>query len=158
MNPSEKVITLLKSIEKKALKPYLCPAGVPTISYGVTYYEDGRPVKLTDPTISEARCEQLFMNTIKKYVNCVNEVIRKPMTQQQFDAFFLMCYNCGTHAFSRPAKVALYFNAGDMAEVKEWWPESFVTSKNTGSLKVTGLVNRRKCEWDIFENGIYKKW
>lgn len=158
MNPSSKALDLLKSVEKKAIKPYLCSAGVPTISYGVTCYENGQPVKLTDPEISEERCEQLFSNNLKKYVKCVNEVIRKPMTQQQFDAFLFMCYNAGIGAFSRPAKVALFFNAGDMAKVKEWWPKSFITSKNTGDKPVPGLVNRRKCEWDIFENGIYKKW
>lgn len=33
-------------------KPYLCPAGVPTIGYGFTYYPDGRRVKLTDPEMT----------------------------------------------------------------------------------------------------------
>lgn len=41
--------------------PYICPAGVPTIGYGATFYEDGRRVKLTDPIISEARAEALLL-------------------------------------------------------------------------------------------------
>lgn len=158
MNPSDKLLNLLKQIEVKALKPYLCSAGKPTISYGVTHYEDGKPVKLTNPAISEERCEELFINTLKRFVNCVNRVITKPMTQQQFDAFLLMCYNCGIGGFSRPAQVAKWFNLGDMAKVKEWWIKSFITSANTGDKPIPGLVNRRKCEWQIFENGIYKKW
>jgi GH24 family phage-related lysozyme (muramidase) len=27
--------------------PYLCPAGVPSIGFGATFYLDGRPVRLT---------------------------------------------------------------------------------------------------------------
>lgn len=158
MKPSQAVLNLLKSIEIKALKPYLCSAGVATISYGVTYYEDGRGVKLSDPAISEERCEQLFINTLQKYADSVNKIITKPMTQQQFDAFLLMCYNCGVPAFSRPAQVAKWFNLGNLAQVKEWWIKSFITSQNTGDKPVPGLVNRRKCEWQIFESGIYKKW
>ena len=41
--------------------PYLCPAGVPTIGYGATYYEDGRPVTLRDPAITRARAEALLL-------------------------------------------------------------------------------------------------
>ena len=158
MQPSQLVLNFLKSIEGKALKPYLCSAKIPTISYGVTNYEDGRAVKLSDPAISEARCEQLFINTIQKYIDCVNKIISKPITQQQFDAFFLMCYNAGVGAFSRPAQVAKWFNLDDLVKVKEWWIKSFITSSNTGDKPIPGLVNRRKCEWQIFENGIYKKW
>ena len=40
--------------------PYLCPAGVPTIGYGATFYEDGTLVTLTDPPITRERAEQLL--------------------------------------------------------------------------------------------------
>ena len=30
-------------------------------------------------------------------------------------------------------------------------------NKDTGVVS-QGLINRRKCEWDIFVNGIYKQW
>lgn len=41
--------------------PYLCPAGVPTIGYGATYYMDGRAVKLTDAPISRETAERLLL-------------------------------------------------------------------------------------------------
>lgn len=44
--------------------PYLCPAGVPTIGYGSTYYKDGRRVKLTDPPISEKEARDLLEYTL----------------------------------------------------------------------------------------------
>lgn len=46
--------------EGLALRPYICPAGVPTIGYGATYYESGRRVTMKDAPISRARAEQLL--------------------------------------------------------------------------------------------------
>lgn len=40
--------------------PYLCPAGVPTIGYGATFYEDGTLVTLADQPITRERAEQLL--------------------------------------------------------------------------------------------------
>lgn len=42
---------LAKRFEGLLLSPYLCPAGVPTIGYGATYYPNGRRVTLSDPAI-----------------------------------------------------------------------------------------------------------
>lgn len=155
MQASEQLKNLLKSVEQLRLTPYLDQGGIPTIGYGNTFYENGQKVKLTDPTITAGRANQLFDNILGKFTQCVNNTIERPMTQQQLDAFVMLCYNCGMSAFSKPCKVSLYFNAGDMSMVKEWWIKSFVTANGVPS---NGLVNRRKCEWDIFENGIYKKW
>lgn len=155
MQPSNQVIELLKSVEQLRLTPYLDKSGVATVGYGNTFYESGQKVKLTDPTITGGRAEQLFTNVLSKFVACVNNTIKRSMTQQQFDAFLMLCYNCGMYAFSKPCKVVLYFNAGGLNSVKEWWIKSFITSAGT---LCNGLVNRRKCEWQVFENGIYKKW
>jgi len=37
-------LDLIKKFEGFSSKPYLCPAGIPTIGYGNTYYEDGTKV------------------------------------------------------------------------------------------------------------------
>ena len=46
--------------------PYLCPAGVPTIGYWATYYENGTRVAMTDSIISQGRAEALLMWHIKR--------------------------------------------------------------------------------------------
>lgn len=158
MVPSDKIIKLFYEIEEDHLSPYLCSAGVPTISVGVTYYENGTKVKLSDPRITKERSKELFLNTLKEYTDCVNRVIKTPMSQNQFDAFLLMCYNCGIPKFSRPAQVVKWFNLNNINMVQEWWLKSFITSANTGDAPVKGLINRRKCELDIFNKEIYKKW
>lgn len=43
---------LVRKWEGFRSKPYLCPAGVPTIGYGFTHYPDGRRVTLLDPEMS----------------------------------------------------------------------------------------------------------
>lgn len=53
-------LTLCRKFEGFYAKPYLCPAGVPTIGYGTTYYEDGTKVKLSDPKITKERAEELL--------------------------------------------------------------------------------------------------
>lgn len=153
MNPSIKAFDVLKSIETLQLKPMLPTRDdKPTIGYGCTAYENGTPVKLTDPAITKERAESLLKHKAQQYINCVNKVIVKPMTQQQFDAFFIMCFNCGDGAFSRPAQVAYHFNNGNLDLVKEWWVKSFITQ--AGKI-LQGLINRRKREWLIFSDGIY---
>lgn len=52
---------LCRRFEGFRAKPYLCPAGVPTIGYGSTYYADGRKVSLQDPPISEPDAQALLM-------------------------------------------------------------------------------------------------
>jgi lysozyme len=60
----EAVKRLVRRFEGLRLRPYLCPAGVPTIGYGATTYEDGRRVKLTDPAIAPERAEALLTHQI----------------------------------------------------------------------------------------------
>lgn len=53
--------SLARRFEGLYLSPYLCPAGVPTIGYGATFYEDGTHVQLTDPPITKDRAEALLL-------------------------------------------------------------------------------------------------
>ena len=61
MDPVQVASLLARRFEGLYLRPYLCPAGVPTIGYGATYYEDGSRVQLTDPTITKERAEGLLL-------------------------------------------------------------------------------------------------
>ena len=45
-------------------KPYLCPARVPTIGYGSTYYPDGRKVTLQDAPISEPVARAMLVHEL----------------------------------------------------------------------------------------------
>jgi lysozyme len=49
---------LSKKFEGFKSKPYLCPAGVPTIGYGTTAYPNRQKVKLTDSSITKEQAIQ----------------------------------------------------------------------------------------------------
>ena len=57
----ELAASLCRQFEGFRSKPYLCPAGVPTIGYGSTYYSDGRKVTLNDALISQEDANALLM-------------------------------------------------------------------------------------------------
>ncbi|HOM08336.1 MAG TPA: lysozyme [Syntrophales bacterium] len=60
MGALETAAEIAKRFEGFRAKPYLCPAGVPTIGYGSTLYETGRKVSLADAAIDEIRATELL--------------------------------------------------------------------------------------------------
>lgn len=73
-NPLEIVKRLCILFEGVYLKPYLCPAGVPTIGIGSTRYENGVRVSLTDAPITRERAEALLMWELKQ--ECLPRVLK----------------------------------------------------------------------------------
>lgn len=62
---SELTALLCRRFEGFYSKPYLCPAGIPTIGYGSTFYTSGKPVTLRDAPISKEIAEALLVNQIE---------------------------------------------------------------------------------------------
>ena len=58
--------TLIKQAEGLRLRPYLCPAGVPTIGYGSTRYANGKAVTLKDAAITQPQADELLLLTLKR--------------------------------------------------------------------------------------------
>lgn len=55
---------LCRRFEGFRAKPYLCPAGVPTIGYGSTYYPGGRKVTLADALITEVEARAMLVHEL----------------------------------------------------------------------------------------------
>lgn len=94
----KKGLDLIKSFEGLALKPYLCPAGVPTIGYGSTFYEDGKKVTLKDKPITEARATELLLHEVAVSEKYVDTFCQDKINQNQFDALVSFAYNAGPNA------------------------------------------------------------
>jgi lysozyme len=58
-------LALMRRFEGFYSRPYICPAGVPTIGYGSTYYENGVHVTLTDEPVSKDRAEALLLWAVR---------------------------------------------------------------------------------------------
>lgn len=142
---SDDCIKLIKKFEGLSLKPYLCPAKIPTIGYGSTKYADGKRVTLADRNITEQEAEELLRTTLKSYENGVNSVVEVELTQNQFDALVDFSYNLGNMAF-KESTLLKYINDNNFymasGEFKRW-----VKSKG---VVLPGLVKRRKAEMDLF--------
>lgn len=78
------------------LRPYICPAGVPTIGRGATFYEDGRKVSLADPVITRARADALLMWMIRTiYAPAVLRLCPNVDTAERLAALIDFALNCG---------------------------------------------------------------
>lgn len=92
-------INLIKRWEGFESKAYLCPAGVPTIGYGATYYPDSNnSVKLTDKPINESYANILLEDMLHRYELGVTRYVTSNINENQFSALVSFAYNCGLGA------------------------------------------------------------
>ena len=122
--------------------PYLCPAGVPTIGYGTTRYEDGSQVCLTDPSISRERAEQLLAWELTG--TCLPAVMRLcpgADTAERVAALIDFTYNLGQGNL-RASTLRRRVNAGLWGQV----PDELRRWVKGGGRVLTGLVRRREAE------------
>lgn len=95
---SQKGIDLIKGFEGLELEAYSDEAGVWTIGYGTTKYENGKPVKAGDK-IPLFRAEQLITFYVKNMEPRLNALFGSlSLTQNQFDALASLAYNIGVRA------------------------------------------------------------
>lgn len=142
----QKGLDLIKSFEGLYLKPYLCPANVPTIGYGNTFYENGKKVTLKDPIITESRAIELLMSELGMYEQKVDSYCIDTINQNQFDALVSFCYNVGPgNLKSSTLLKKVNANPNDptiRAEFLKW---------NKGGGKVlAGLTRRRTAEANLY--------
>ena len=82
---------------------------------------------------------------VKSFEARVNKSILLPMTQNQFDAMVLLCYNIGESSFAR-SSVVRNFNAGNLQKAAD----SFLLWNKAGGKVSKGLTNRRQKERNLF--------
>lgn len=145
MKTSEKGKAIIKKYEGFCAKPYLCPAKVPTIGYGATYYLDGRKVTLKDAPITEKDASALLDKMLGKYEEAVNRYVQVPITQNQFDALVSFCYNLGQENL-RNSTLLKKVNAKDYKGAAD----QFLRWNRAGGKVLAGLTKRRTDERKLF--------
>lgn len=142
MRTSINGINLIKKFEGCKLKAYLCPAGIPTIGYGNTFYEDGRKVKLGD-SIRQDMADELLRNLLPKFEKIVLSKIHVTINQNQFDALVSHTYNTGG---SNTLFDLINAKATD-EKIKFWFENKYIMG---GGVRLPGLVARRKAECELY--------
>lgn len=146
MKISENGLNLIKKFEGLSLKPYLCSAGIPTIGWGNTFYENMKRVTLQDEAITEERANSLFNFLVTtNYVNVVNRLVIVDINQNQFDALVSFVYNLGSGNFEKSTllkKVNQSDFIGASLEFEKW--------NKAGGKVLNGLTKRRLSEKKLF--------
>lgn len=136
------VVALCRKFEGFSPRPYLCPAGVPTIGYGSTYYEDGRKVQLTDPPITQARAELLLINQVRRvYLPQTVALCPGADTAGRLGALVDFDYNLGSRNL-KTSTLRRCVNAGDWEAVRV----QLMRWNRGGGRVLKGLTRRRTAE------------
>jgi lysozyme len=137
---------LITKHEGLRLKPYLCPAKVPTIGYGNTYYPDGKRVTLLDKNITKEYAFEMFKEVANRFAKRVDILVTSEINQNQFNALVSFAYNVGTGNFASSTLLKkVNKNPNDLSIRNE-----FLKWNKAGGKVLNGLTNRRNEEADIY--------
>jgi lysozyme len=134
----------LKQYEGFRDKAYLDTGGVWTIGFGTTRV-DGKPV-LPGMTCTLAHATEWLRLDCAEAQTAVNQQVRSPLTQGQFDSLVSFVYNVGVTAFQNSTMLRM-LNAGD----HDGAAKQFDRWVYDNGKVIPGLVSRRKLERAMFE-------
>ncbi|UWZ92563.1 lysozyme [[Pasteurella] aerogenes] len=145
MKISERGINFIKSEEGERLTAYQDIVGVWTIGVGHTGYVDNKPVS-KGMKISQDKSRELLLKDLRRFEKTINDSVKVPLKQNQYDALVSLAFNIGEGAFSRSTLVRK-LNALDYKGASE----QFLVWKNAGGRVSKGLLGRRKREKVMFD-------
>lgn len=137
---------LITKHEGLKLKPYLCPAKIPTIGYGNTYYPDGKRVTLLDKDITKQQAFDMFKEIANRFAKRVDALVTSNINQNQFNALVSFAYNVGTGNFSSSTLLKKVNKNPDDLTIKD----EFLRWNKAGGKVLNGLTNRRNEEADLY--------
>ena len=144
MHVSPSGIDLICNFEGLRLKAYDDGVGVWTIGFGTTKYPNGIRVKKGDTcTLDQAKA--YMQNDLKSFEQTVNNTVKVPVSQNQFDALVSLAYNIGSTAFKNSTLVKRLNEGNYKAAANQ-----FDVWVNAGGKRMQGLVNRRAAERTLF--------
>jgi lysozyme len=137
---SSEGISLIKKHEGLRLTAYLCPANVWTIGYGHTRTARAGMV------ITNAQAEELLRQDLATFEKAVNDSVKAPVSQNQFEAMVSLAYNIGGGAFKNSSFLRRFNDGAPLDELKT----RFKAWNKAAGKTLTGLVRRRADEWAHF--------
>ena len=134
---------LCRHFEGFRSKPYICPAGYPTIGYGTVFKPDGTRVTMDDPPITKRLAEEWLIQELRN--NYIAGVLKaSPILishQEALGAIGDFAYNLGVPRY-RSSTLRRKINAGDWEAAKD----QLMRWTKAGGRELPGLVRRRKAE------------
>ena len=138
---------LCRRFEGFSSKPYICPAGFPTIGYGTVYKPGGEKVTMQDLPISQALAEEWLTYELRHtYAPGVLRLCPGVAGNERlFNALVDFCYNLGVGRL-QTSTLRRKVNAGDLDGAKE----QLMLWVRGGGRVLPGLVKRRAAEVALF--------
>lgn len=134
---------LCRHFEGFRSRPYICPAGYPTIGYGTVYKPDGTRVTMDDPPISKAQADEWLLSELRSnygagVLKASPNLIKHPRV---LAAAIDFAYNLGVSRY-RASTLRKRLEAEDWngarVQLMRW--------TKAGGRELPGLVRRRKAE------------
>lgn len=145
---TELTAALCRRFEGFRPKPYLCPAGVPTIGYGATTYLDGRAVELSDPPISRETADRMLIAQILRVYQPGTLKVCPVLRGAALAAITDFAFNLGLTRL-KASTLRRRLLAGDIdgavVELRKW--------VRGGGRVLPGLVLRREAEAALMRRG-----
>lgn len=138
-------IDLIKKFEGLYLNAYLDPVGIPTIGWGTIAYPDGRKVQMGEHCTAE-QAEAWLHDEVAEKAKGVRELVKVPITNNQFCALVSFAYNLGIGAL-KGSTLLKRLNAGEKASAVA---NEFGKWINAGGKPLKGLIRRRGDEAKLF--------
>lgn len=149
---------LIREFEGYAAKPYICPAGKPTIAWGATRYPSGKPVAMSDyPNgIPEDFANICLVSAMLRVVAGLKACLTHNPTLHQYAALLCLAYNVGVGLHDgikgdlADSTLLERFNAGDFESAANRfldWDKAHVGGVLT---VLPGLKKRREAERTLF--------
>jgi lysozyme len=123
------------------------PVKIPTIGYGSTFLPDGTKVTMKTPAITESVATDYLRSAVAKFEKTINQSVKVPLTQNQFDALVCFCYNVGSGNFLSSTLLKV-LNLGHYEEV----PAQLMRWNKAKGIVLAGLTRRRQAESALFQS------
>jgi GH24 family phage-related lysozyme (muramidase) len=146
VNVHPKAIALMHEFEGCRLKAYMpTPNDRPTIGWGMTFYPDGRAVRMGD-TITQAQADADFVTIVERFAEGVDAALGDTAASgTEFGAMVALAYNIGIAAFRRSSVLRLH-KAGDKAGAAR----AFLMWNKQAGRVLNGLTRRRQAEMALY--------
>lgn len=132
-------LELVKQFEGLVLTAYRDPVGIWTIGYGHTGPEVG-----PGDVITKAQAEALLRQDLARFESAVRNLVKVPLSSNQFSALVSFTYNVGSGALAQSTLLAL-LNQRNYQGAADQFPRWV----NGGGQVLPGLVRRRNQELSL---------
>lgn len=148
MQPDQKgaaldlALKLCTEFEGFSAAPYLCPAGVPTIGYGLTHYSGGKKVTMKDAPISKEKALSETRYLLNGFQESVLQCCPAITSTGLLAACTDLAYNIGANAFGSSTLRKVINEGGSIDDIAA----QFSRWNKGGGKVLAGLTRRREAE------------